>query len=250
LQALVNLKRPTLRLVPLTAVPDDDPSQTDSHHHHGLEFEYDCDAPKCRISVNVILPGDHPLTGNVDESGFFRIPIYESVVDGGFGKVLKLEEGATLELDRFEHTDRGDVLTHPAPPATPENPGATEGSESGLGDNSRTDRPRKRFSTFQFRRRPMTRSASGPALTVVDADRTHVPERGAKEDMMEGVRVSIRLSALNEDGIDASTNNEQVTYLHVVRLGAPPTGREDDTRPWVVKVVKRDAIVRHFHTLH
>ncbi|KIM70465.1 hypothetical protein SCLCIDRAFT_58984, partial [Scleroderma citrinum Foug A] len=241
LQALVNLKRPTLRLVPLTAVPDD-PSQTDSHHHHGLEFEYDCDAPKCRINVNVILPGDHPLAGDVDESGFFRIPIFESIVNGGFGKVLKLEEGAALELDRFEHTGPGDVLAHPASPATPKNPGTTEGTESGLSDNSRTDPPRKRFSAFQFRKHPMTRSVSGPALTVVDADRTHVSERGAKEDTREGVRVSIRLSALDENGIDASTNNEQVTYLHIIRLGAPAE-REEDTRPWVVKVVKRDAII-------
>lgn len=232
----------------MTAVPDD-PSQTDSHHHHGLEFEYDCDAPKCRINVNVILPGDHPLAGDVDESGFFRIPIFESIVNGGFGKVLKLEEGAALELDRFEHTGPGDVLAHPASPATPKNPGTTEGTESGLSDNSRTDPPRKRFSAFQFRKHPMTRSVSGPALTVVDADRTHVSERGAKEDTREGVRVSIRLSALDENGIDASTNNEQVTYLHIVRLGAPAE-REEDTRPWVVKVVKRDAIVRHVHTLY
>ena len=223
----------------MTAVPDDDPSQTDSHHHHGLEFEYDCDAPKCRISVNVILPADHPLAGNVDDSGFSRVPVYESVVDGGFGRVLKLEDGATLELDRFECIDRGDAL---ARSAHPETPGATDGAEAGAGD-----RHRRRFSTFQFRKRNISRSASGPALTVVDADRTHTPdkERESKEDIKDGVRVIIRLSALDEDGIDTATKNEQVTYLHIVRLGAPPAESQEDTRPWVVRVVKRDAIVRH-----
>ncbi|KAL4067084.1 hypothetical protein V8B97DRAFT_1979546 [Scleroderma yunnanense] len=240
LQALVNLKRPTLRLVPLTAVPDDDTGNPDSRHHHGLEFEYDCDAPKCRITVNVILPADHPLAENVDDTGFSRIPIYESVVDGGFGKILKLEEGATLELDQFEQTDRADALA-------PEKAHTTEGAESGLGDNDHNDRSRKRFSAFHFRKRPMSRSVSGPALTVVDADRTqlaeHEREREAREDMKEGVRAAICLSALDEDGNDATTTNEQVTYLHVVRLGAPPPEREDDVRPWVVRVVKREAVI-------
>ena len=44
-----------------------------------------------------------------------------------------------------------------------------QGTETGVGD-----RPRRRFSTFQFRKRNIFRSASGPTLTVVDADRTHV----------------------------------------------------------------------------
>src|ERR1700683_4252360 len=55
LQALVNLKRPTLRLSPLSLAPTDDPTHKDSHDHHGLEFEYDCDAPKCGIYVHVLL---------------------------------------------------------------------------------------------------------------------------------------------------------------------------------------------------
>ena len=45
----------------------------------------------------------------------------------------------------------------------------TQGTETGVGD-----RPRRRFFTFQSRKRNISRSASGPALTVVDADRTHV----------------------------------------------------------------------------
>ncbi|KAG9313509.1 ribosomal protein L18e/L15P [Chiua virens] len=117
LQALVNLKRPTLRLVPLAIAPGDDPDHADSHHHHGLEFEYDCDAPKCKIDVNVILPADHPLAENVDSQGLSRILVFQSVVDGGFGKFLKLEEDATLELGGFEQPNRPEEVVSEKPPA-------------------------------------------------------------------------------------------------------------------------------------
>ncbi|KAI6043959.1 hypothetical protein EDC04DRAFT_497650 [Pisolithus marmoratus] len=248
LQALVNLKRPTLRLVPLATSPDDDPSHTDSHHHHGLEFEYDCDAPKCRIKVNVILPADHPLAENVDSRGFSSIPVYESVLDGGFGNILKLNEGVTLELGHFEQTSSN------AQPSTSAQPAAsdTRPAETTESSSSSNDRHRKRFSGFQFHKRAMTRSVSGPALPVVDADHTHPSEnengreKHANEDMKDGVRVIIRLSALDADGIDTAVANEQATYLHVVRLGAPPSDGEDDTRPWVVRVVKREAIIGPF----
>lgn len=252
LQALVNLKRPTLRLVPLTTSPDDDPSHTESHHHHGLEFEYDCDAPKCRIKVNVILPADHPLSENVDSRGFSSIPVYESVLDGGFGNVLKLNEGATLELGRFEQASRNDQPSTSTQPAASVIPNPAETMESSSSDSDRADRPKKRFSAFQFHKRATSRSASGPALAVVDADHTESPENEngresrANEDMKDGVRVTIRLSALDADGIDTAVANEQITYLHIVRLGAPPPDGEDDTRPWVVRVVKREAIIGHY----
>lgn len=253
LQALVNLKRPTLRLVPLAISPDDDDlGHADSRHHHGLEFEYDCDAPKCQIKVNVILPADHPLAENVDTRGFSSIPVYENVVDGGFGNILKLNEGATLELGRFEQTSRNNQPSTSAQPAASDSPRPAETTESSSSDSDRADKPKKRFSAFQFHKRAMNRRASGPALAVVDADHTQTSEnengreRHANEDMKDGVRVTIRLSALDADGIDTAVANEQVTYLHVVRLGAPPPDGEDDTRPWVVRVVKREAIIAHY----
>jgi len=253
LQALVNLKRPTLRLSPLTISPGDDPDHLDSLHHHGLEFEYDCDAPKCRINVNMVLPADHPCAESVDSTGYSRISVFESVVDGGFGKILKLEEGATLELGRF---DQMQTPEHVSPEATgvPEPSRAADGAESTPPSSSRNDRPRKRFTGFNFRKRPADRSVAGPALAVFDAEASPATDEGNaekddKEDMKVGVRVTIRLTALDEDGIDMSLANEQVTYLHVVRFGAPPPDGEDDTRPWVVKVVKREATIGP-HTFH
>ncbi|KAI9567490.1 hypothetical protein HD554DRAFT_2107542 [Boletus coccyginus] len=246
LQALVNLKRPTLRLVPLTIAPDDDPDHTDSHHHHGLEFEYDCDAPKCKIDVNVILPADHPLAENVDSQGFSRILVFQSVVDGGFGKSLKLEQDATLELGRFEQSVRPEDVPSEKSPAGPQATDPTSVSP-------RNGRSRKRFSAFRFHKRSGDRAASGPALAVVDADATNTsPEsesdKGSKDDTQEGVRVTIRLSALDEDGMDVPTVNEQTIYLHIVRVGTLPATDEDD-RPWVVKVIKREAMIGP-HTFH
>ncbi|KIJ59398.1 hypothetical protein HYDPIDRAFT_118626 [Hydnomerulius pinastri MD-312] len=251
LQALVNLKRPTLRLVPLTMSPGDDPEHTDSHHHHGLEFEYDCDAPKCRINVHVILPDGHPLSETVDNRGFSRILVFESVVDGGFGKVLQLEEGATLELGRFEQTPRPEESSAPQEKTALET--TADGTETSSSNNGRNDRARKRFTTFNFRKRSTDRAASGPALAVVDAEvappsADGEKEKEVKDDMTEGVRVTIRLSALDDDGLEVATVNEQITYLHIVRLGAH-TEDEEDTRPWVVKVIKREATIGP-HTFH
>ncbi|KAF9219526.1 hypothetical protein BS17DRAFT_789183 [Gyrodon lividus] len=250
LQALVNLKRPTLRLVPLAMAPGDDPERADSYHHHGLEFEYDCDAPKCRIIVNVILLADHPLVENVDSRGFSRTLVFETTVDGGFGKLLKLEEGATLELGQFEQppqTERSPSCPEKAPADSP-----AEGTEAA--SNARSSRARKRFTAFNFRKRSTDRAASGPALAVVDAE-TAGPSadgekvKGVKDDMREGVRVTIQLCALDEDGLDVATVNQQTTYLHIVRMGTIPTEDEDDTRPWVVQVIKREATIGP-HTFH
>ena len=60
----------------------------------------------------------------------------------------------------------------------------------------------------------------------------------------------IKLVALDEKGEELRCANEQTTYLHVVRIGevhAHGEGEEEgeeDMRPWVVKVVKREATVR------
>ncbi|OSX61076.1 hypothetical protein POSPLADRAFT_1145933, partial [Postia placenta MAD-698-R-SB12] len=251
LQALVNLKRPTLRLTPLEIAPSDDPDHVDSQHHHGLEFEYDCDAPKCGISVHVLLNPKHRLAGKPDAGGLSKFLVFESVVEGGFGKILKLEEGATLELGRFEyHPDAGEKDAASEPTAAPE----AEGQHA---DDAAKNR--KRFTHFNFRKRNHNRNVAGPALAVVDAAEVHpVEESETKESDKDneadvGVRVVIRLAALDGEGKELPSANEQVTYLHVVRYGASPSTLEgdpaEDNRPWVVKVVKREATIGP-HTFH
>lgn len=254
LQALVNLKRPTLRLCPLTISSGDDQDQVDSHHNHGLEFEYDCDAAKCRINVSVVLPADHPYAETIDSTGYSCISIFESIVDGGFGKVLHLDEGATLELGRFEHKHTDAETASSQTTGVPESTRAADTVDSSAPASSRTDRSRKRFTGFNFRKRSANTSVSGPALAVVDAEASAPTAEGSeekedKEEVKDGVRVTIQLSALDEDGTDLSVANEQVTYLHVVRFGAAHDDEKEDTRPWVVKVVKREATIGP-HTFH
>lgn len=243
LQALVNLKRPTIRLSPLSPSPSSE-TQT-QHHHHGLEFEYDCDAPKCGIYVSVLLAPSHPESSTHSSPGLTKTLVFESIVPGGFGKKLTLDEGAVLELARFEHRPAA------APPVgSLEN---TVAQADGGGDTAAPRPSKRRFSNFHFRRRDsLAANVSGPALAVVDAESAPNPDSAkAKEDAEEeflGVRVTIRVAALDAYGAELGSPNEQVTYLEVVRLGAAPeheegAGEEEDTRSWVVRVVKREASV-------
>lgn len=189
--------------------------------------------------MHVLLPSDHldaPATSSVN--GLSKLLVFETVVDGGFGNVLKLEEGATLELDRFE-----DVASPPPSASSSPDPSTSHGEDSSAVaaavEHSR--QARRRFTHFHFRtKRSHNHSVSGPALAVVDAEPTH--HQDTKKDD-EGVRVTIRLAALDAEGTELSCPNEQVTYLHVVRFGAKSEDSAEDSRPWVVKVVKREATV-------
>jgi hypothetical protein len=106
LQALVNLKRPTLTLVP---VPQDEivPAETNSDPtsydpaasrasieragaiRHVLRFAYDSSAPRVQISVSI-----HPRFMNHGNS---RV-IFTCVREGGFGKVWELPHENALDI--------------------------------------------------------------------------------------------------------------------------------------------------------
>jgi len=256
LQALVNLKRPSLRLSPLTSATDDVPQvNAANQHHHGLEFEYDCDAPKCGIYVHVHLPKSHPDAPSTSSISLLsKLLVFETVVDGGFSNHLTLEEGALLELGRFENPQ---LVPDTTLPSIPE-PAVTSGDTASSDASTPVRNSRRRFSHFHFRKRSQSRSISGPALAVVDAEpvATQPEKKEGKDDVEEGVKVTIRLAALDEQGTELASPNEQITYLHIVRLNASiEAAREggestdDDARPWVVKVVKREATIGP-HTFH
>lgn len=254
LQALVNLKRPTLRLSPLTAtaVEADESAPTHDPHEHGLEFEYDCDAPKCGIYLSVMLPHDHPdvpqsQSQTPSQSGFTRVLLFEHVVEGGFGRHLTLEEGCMLELGRYDRPAGSSNVNI----ATPAGASGAQGQPV-LESRGTNDRKSRRFTTnFHFRKR-------GPALAVVDAPTAAAANPASStpnihDDAQKaedaGVKVYIRLAALDAAGEPLASRNEQGTYLHVVRMTAPTTA--DEVRPWVVKVVKREATIGpHTFQLH
>ncbi|KAF7763617.1 hypothetical protein Agabi119p4_8154 [Agaricus bisporus var. burnettii] len=261
LQALVNLKRPSLRLSPLSTAPEDSQSPLDpSHQHlHGLEFEYDCDAPKCGIYVHVVLSKTHPEAASVPSAtNQAQILVFESVSSGGFGKRLTLEEGAMLELGRYDHAAQM-AASAPENEEPAKSEVALESVAIPSDMNTSNRQSRRRFSHFPFRRRT-NRSVAGPALAVVDNDPNATGNEAKKDkdkDDIEGIRVIIRLAALDEQGTELVSPNEQTTFLHIVRLGAKaaePASENtdtDDSKPWIVKVVKREATIGpHTFQLH
>jgi len=272
LQALVNLKRPTLRLCPLDSVQDE-PSV--DQHHHGLEFEYDCDAPKCGVYLYVLLSKTHPdAPATSSHSSMCKLQVFDMVVDGGFGNRLTLEDGALLELGRFEHpnpppvnhAEPTDMGSHTPEPSSSGD--LASGDVAGANGSLTAGQRRRRFTQFHFRRRSQNRSIAGPALAVVDAEpvtaaqeaATDGKTKDASSSTEDGVKVIIRLVALDEQGTELASPNEQLTYLHVVRFGQKNTETTEDgtsvedTRPWVVKVVKREAMIGphsfHLHEIY
>lgn len=208
-------------------------------------------------------PDAHPNSDAAPEkTGLSRVLVFSSVVEGGFGNVLKLEEGATLELGRFERHHASPLATHPeegeasASASTPAVDSNATTSSTAAAAMPATDRKSRRFTNFPFRKRQHNHnpSVAGPALAVVDAEpSTPAPApdgtKGKDAGADEGVKVTIRLVAMNSEGTPLSSPNEQATYLHVVRMGALPVEGEEDTRQWVVKVVKREATIG-VHTFH
>ncbi len=245
----MNLKRPSLRLTPLEIAPSDDPEHVDSQHHHALEFEYDCDAPKCAITVHVLVGPSHHLADKASGGAHSKILVFETTTDGGFGKTLTLEEGATLELGRYEHRPASSPEAPPKEEATASSstaqPTVTPGSIPADEAPGAEAHRKKRFTAFHFRRKStQQRAVAGPALAVVDAETKEEEKGEGKEDQDElGVKAMIKLTALDENGKPLPCVNEQTTYLHIVRFGAHPPTDEQDKRPWVVKVVKREATV-------
>lgn len=244
----MNLKRPSIRLSPLTHADGEDDIPTTLH---GLEFEYDLDAARGKIVLEVISPDpDTP-----------PILIYETTVDGGFAKHVTLEDGVAFELAKLEQ--------HKAP-ALEIPPPAAEATVASSNASAPVPAAKKRFSAFPFRKK-RTRAA-GPAVAVVDAQTPapalanvedqptpKVEEKNANEDDGGGVRVRIRIEALDETDKPLAASNAQTTYLHIVRLkptpsapaeGEEPPAEEDpSTAHWMVKVVKREATIG-LHTFH
>jgi hypothetical protein len=253
-------------------------AHTNPEHLHGLEFEYDCDAPKCGLSIHALLDPNHPEAENSIPAacGLSKTLLFEQTVDGGFDRILKLEEGAVLELGKLERKPIPPPSEQGAPSGTA---GATAVTASTTTVNSaapattvdaptapqptaeETTRRKRRFTPFHFRKRVQGRAVMGPALTVVDAEPAPVPAAAAavatssessklpeKPTEGDGVKIIIRLAALDEHGVDLGSVNEQMTYLHIVRFGAKPESENpgDDARPWVVQVVKREATVRAY----
>ncbi|KAF7342755.1 RING-type domain-containing protein [Mycena sanguinolenta] len=219
---------------------------------HLLEFAFDCTAPKCGIHVHAHLPPTHPDAPA--HGGALRA--FETVVEGGFGCALRPADAAVIELGRFERV----------PPPASSSP-ATNSSGSGAGGKegapaatNGAGMERRRFTPFHFRRHAnhsVTSTTSttpapvaGTALAVVDehtADNTG--GKGDDEDE-KGVRITIRLVALDANGRELDSPNEQMVYL-VTDAANTNSSEEGDMRLWVVRIIKREATIGpHTFQLH
>ncbi|KAG8922862.1 hypothetical protein FRC01_013516, partial [Tulasnella sp. 417] len=199
LQALVNLKRPSIKLTPLTIQPNASSSEeaapaVAATAAHGLEFDFDCDAARCAISIRAVVPAapssttsasaataSYPPAATANEKDAAKkkkqdaqwttISLFDATIDGGFGKVFKFDEhGAVLELDKLDV-----AAAPPAPEADAKGAASAaapnaEGSTPAAAAAQNQHHHRKRFSAFHLRRRSMAQDAAGPALQVVDAD--------------------------------------------------------------------------------
>ncbi|KAG8693979.1 hypothetical protein FRC08_008773 [Ceratobasidium sp. 394] len=249
LQALVNLKRPSLRLTPLASnASNTDLVSTSTKASHGLEFEYDCDAAKCHITV-VMSPTSSSIFSS--QSGAEKpepMVVFDGVTDGGFGRALKHEHGAILDLVHHDDTKEADTSAVEGAPV-PE-PTLTVPEPA-------VQRSRRRISVpFHIHRRSRgPQQAVGPALPVVDADAQPPVAEGSSKDHAPkeagGVHVSINLEALDEAGKPYTNRNSQMTLLHIVKTGQPPTNGAEDTRSWIVRVLRREATIgTHTFRLH
>lgn len=264
---------------------------------------------------------DHPahdLDGQTSskDSSEDRLILFETTIEGGFGKKLHLADGAALELAKLEHAAQLAIAAEAAQ-SNSADVNTSEGESSKVSE-AKDHHSRKRLTFFRKKGNsphhhgPQSNSnlqnnaaptvAAGPALALVDAESHQRPSGSSttdavaghggsgrdpkdkkKEEEEGGVKLSIHLAACDMDNKPLRVRNEQVTYLHIVRHGpvpAPPdpattTGATEgegsssskpsesdktetisvteveDKRPWVVKVVKREArIGPHAFHLH
>jgi hypothetical protein len=255
LQALVNLKRPSIHLSPLHPVEASTERLDHSEATHALEFEFDCDAPKCCISVLVDVDSASGSSHDKEKQSQKHV-VFQIIVPGGFGRALKLEDGASLDLTKYERKPVSSTteLASSSSPAVVNGssalPQPIDGSTADATTGSNPRPSKKRLSVLPFRRRGRQEIA-GPALQVVDAEKAEAEgeEKDKKED--HGVKLVLKLEALDEEERHFQIPNIQSTFLQIARVGTAPTDGQQDTRPWVVTVTRREATIgTHTFRLH
>lgn len=98
LQALVNLKRPSLALIALTAAnPDAHPSVTGAAAtSHALRFNYDASSPAVLVTLSIHPRSYHPYLAQRPVS-----TLYAARHEGGFGKTWQLPDDHAMDLARL-----------------------------------------------------------------------------------------------------------------------------------------------------
>lgn len=273
LQALVNLKRPTLLLHPLESSSEADVttamSSTPAPPLHVLKFSYDAMTPQVKVTLSLYpAPPD-----NASETAAPLVPkvLYSGMHPGGFNQPFALpaataldltsaiaplpqpEESAVVDDDKnnklngrpSEDTTRSSIDRQAANPTELEViPELTADEES---------RHARRFTLFTRRQQRQPDIEQGniemteqlaPA-TDAPAENNEKPEEAEKEAPEHGMRLVISIEAVDHDGTPLRRRNAQLTHMLVSGTWVPDAGSSPTSgtgkRVWVVKVVRREA---------
>lgn len=302
LQALVNLKRPTLLLQQLP-VPQNRDQSADvtptgpSPPLHLLKFNYDAMTPKVSITLSV----HQPLPAAATSSSEHVAPepprvIYSGLHPGGFNQTFQLPPTAALDLtsaiaptppaapaddndddksvkptgegegntatgrdSHSEETSRSSVdRNHQHSSTTPDLaviPELPSTSAEAAAAAAREERPPRRFGIFPRRSRPSdvesgdielaNAQASAPATPGEDIQEK--PEEPKVEEPEYGMRLLIRIEAAGPEGQTLRRRNAQLTHILISGMWVPDAGSTPQEGPgkrvWVIKVVRREALV-------
>ena len=282
LQALVNLKRPTLLLQQLEPEAENDIttantrpiSSLSSAPLHALKFNYDATTPEVHISLQVYpspVPGVEGKESIVEEE---VKTVYSGVHPGGFNQVFQLPASSALDLSSavapmpnestvsFDDGKLRDVsidsnassvtqsmgnmqLGHPS--HAPELSSVPEGAAA----QQEEERPRRRFGIFPRRNRP--EDVESAPIEMSNRAEVENQEEEIKEPE-RGMRLLIRIEALGPTGDALKRQNAQLTHILISGMWIPDAGstvsQGGGKRVWVVKVVRREAVVRIAESNH
>ncbi|KAH8804217.1 hypothetical protein DL96DRAFT_1562826 [Flagelloscypha sp. PMI_526] len=159
-------------------------------------------------------------------------------INCGFNRTPALSDGARLNLAQFSATPLAasaiasttSKSSSPAPGAEPAANTFTAAAASiSATDAAAGPAQRRRFTNFHPRKRSTRQGerSAGLALPVMDTSESK-KDANSTDDDEDGVKVMIRLAALDEHGREMEVINEQTTYLQVVRFGAAPANEKKD----------------------
>lgn len=261
LQALVNLKRPTLLLQQLEPDAENDITTANSRPGsaipsaplHLLKFNYDATTPEVHISISVH-PSPVPAVEGKESIQEEEVKtVYSGVHSGGFNQVFQLPASSALDLSpaiapmpSSESTasfaegnkEMRDVsLDTNASSVTqsmhnmqlgpgsmiPELPTVPEGSQAAANPSgSEEERPRRRFGIFPRRQRPEDVESAPIEMSNRTEDANESQDEVKEPE--RGMRLLIRIEALGPTGDALKRQNAQLTHILVTGMWVPDAG--------------------------
>lgn len=261
LQALVNLKRPSLLLHPLNHAPEADSKPAPAppvQPLHQLKFHYDAMTSLVKITLS-LYPAPHNKSGEVVAPEPPKV-LYTGLHPGGFNKLFDLPSEDALDLnlaivpippveEAIAEEGDGKAAAPRASETTSRTSGeraeaSTQPDTTALPEHQEEQQQGRRFGLFRRQREPDVEAN----IEMTPTNEPPVEEDKKEEDKKEdehGMRLIISLEAVGPDGEPLRRRNAQLTHILVSGTWAPDAGSTHHIgagkRVWVVKVVRREA---------